>query len=108
MPTMSRTGRNPRYSMATWPRSRSLRSYDISVRRLLDRARVALHGERETERAREEDGNGERDVGRDIAGCSGIAGDGGAALPRVRQLLLPLLRAHSLPVTLRRGPRPHR
>src|SRR3954447_2929452 len=106
--TRSRIGRNPRYSMATWPRSRTFPPYDMSVRRLLYGARMAVHGEREVDRARKEDGHLDADVRRDVAGAESAAPRLCALPPRARQLLQPRLPALGVAVVPRGRPRPHR
>src|SRR3954462_2627644 len=105
--TRIRIGTNPRYSMATWPRSRarasarSERSLGISVLRLLHRARVAVHRDGEGDRAREEHGHFEGDVGAYIA-APGRAAHRGIPLPRPRQVLQTRLLARALARARRR------
>src|SRR5690606_15826936 len=88
MATMISTGRKPRYSRATWPRSRrARRAYGVSVTGvLLDRARVSRHLEGEGGRAREEDRHVQPHVGGDDAAAPAAVHRRSAA-PRAGQLV---------------------
>src|SRR4051794_23549161 len=105
MATRIRIGMKPRYSRATWPRSQGLfREYGISVLVLLHGARVSVDLEGEGDRAREEDGDAQVHIGRDVAAAGGavhLAGPGAGQLVQSRLLArgLPLPRRRR-----RRGP----